>query len=1659
MNRTIKRTLSIVLTMLMLISMLSVYSLADVRVDDYYDELVLDSVVINPLWTDVKEGDTVSYVFRGKTITEPFDSSTHFTTFDAAWEYFEQNNINSRVVILAPGVYTTPFNIKGSVTILGAHAGVNPNIASDKEGEAWQANPERGTNESIIRTVLKVAKRAENTTVTLDGVSFRVGGAFVDSETKSDACISTLNVKNTILDNPGNATVNGVAVPDVFSFESENSKHDVIVNISDVYATNVSSSSMVGGYISDLSIKGLFYTNSAMPAVDQLTSHEAQNQVYSITDSCFYNNQITASVLSFDPTIKNSVQRTATIATIENNKFINSNGNNASPISISLSGVKNKMVIKNNYFISGSSSPATVCNVNVSSTVAVDNLSNCITVSGNKLKGLNLMPDTNGYNSSTVWDYTGNYFYDDNGVADPIYPSANSMQNIKIDYYWLDSAMKIKSSEFYLKSTGIPGVTIDNVSRNMSTVLDYGTSVTPKLQSQGSKTTYKMYSDPDFTQEVKKIDTKQLESGESKNVFYIVGSSSLFPSYNIIYTLTVSTYNPQLAIDFNDYSEENTYALYDVSTMNTGDTFYKTWDGIAYKFTAGVNAYSSVAEIINVAGDVVPNVIIFAGEYSKDIPITGSVNILGAKNGINPNVPQFERPEAEWELNPERANADEETILTNAVIYVTPDTVDATVTVDGITLGKGSAYADRGPDTVTKTTSNLKNILVDGAGGATYTYNNRSETVSAVFNFATASGYANNHKTINMQNIRMTNQGTYVFLDSYFETLVIDGLYYAKNTRALNNVEWSAPTGQNLYCEIRNSHFYTNSIAVNLVIVNANVTNSAAREYSRFVIDHNMFYNVSTYPHGVLGYRYANSRSSLKVTNNIAISSATSFMPGNENWFLGTSPTEVTDDAVIKYNHFIGCITPIDLQYNVYEEAEGGLKTIWNYNDNYFQTSYDKSAKGIRCKDRNGQQMKYVCDSYFLDWDMKVRSTDTEDDLSTLTYSFSPSKGVVDSEKMTYKDSVSDAVSTYSFDIDLPTHSTYAIYSNAACTQQVSEPLTLKGGTNTFYIKLSSYNGKTTHIYTATIDKPTRSSADIVKFGAWRVSESGVYAATNIGETRFVLPAIEVSAGATYAVYNDQACTQEYTLNYIDNVTTVPQVKYIKVVSEDQSQTKVYTLSVLQAENDQAELTAIEGATKTGSTSFEVSIPIDANSFVIVPEYSTGASIKVFADGVEQPLNSQGTVTVGNIDPKNGKTVTIEVTSQTGVKKTFTLLITKDKSSTDVKSIDNAVLYGDGNDNKYTARTSLSVFDVNVNLANPNASYKIYSDKDCTKEISKSIALSNQPVSVYIKVTSEDKSATKVYELTIESTAFGTYGLIIENGVLTSSSVYTVTLPDNVSETTLKITPIADNATYQLYADKDMKIQIPNSTKIKLEQKTTHVYLKLTITTGTGSDAKETNMTYRIDIESARTAVKYKDQSKIASWAKDKVDYLNDNGYGILVGDEKQNFNPTASISRFEIAVVATKLLGVDASRFSNVSLPYNDSIPNWAVNYVKTMFNFKIMSGVTTTTFGGTEPTQRQQFARIMVETIFILTGKTDTVLSYYNSNQSTIDAAYEKLNFADENTVQSWAKPYVRLAVVEYGVISGVQDGNKLYIEGKSEITRQQVAVILALYLGFEE
>ena len=168
MGKTSKRVISLVLSVLMILSMVSVFCLpamAEAKIDAEnidYDAVRTTAYIINGAWTeaDLVADAEVSYYYRGETYKETYDAARHFSSFDAAYEAYIATNpdiINDvPVFIFAPGTYTEKIQVRFSGIILGANAGINPNAAVDSwtlEGmkDGWAANEAWDTaNETVF---------------------------------------------------------------------------------------------------------------------------------------------------------------------------------------------------------------------------------------------------------------------------------------------------------------------------------------------------------------------------------------------------------------------------------------------------------------------------------------------------------------------------------------------------------------------------------------------------------------------------------------------------------------------------------------------------------------------------------------------------------------------------------------------------------------------------------------------------------------------------------------------------------------------------------------------------------------------------------------------------------------------------------------------------------------------------------------------------------------------------------------------------------------------------------------------------------------------------------------------------------------------------------------------------------------------------------------------------------------------------------------------------------------------------------------------------------------------------------------------------------------------------------------------------------------------
>lgn len=1384
MKQTAKRLISMLLTLLMVVSMVSVYTFAansNYEIDEeWYNRAANDAVVVNPAWAGFIEGDPITFIYRNKTIKESFDPYTHFSDFEVAYDYLVSSGQSTPVIILCPGVYNQNIKLKGDVTILGTSAGIDPSTKGKDDTTPWEVNENIGYN-TVIRGLFEVDKfLTSNIEVIFDGVTFSNGFGYIDAGAR--AAESNVIVKNSSFKNLGAFTYNLSAINKIFYFDTGSALISSVA-LENVRVTGMNTATLLGSYLTKFSATNLYYADCAKPIASDLDALAGQNPEYIIKDSLFYNNNTEYGSIVIDHSIKDSSTRTSSLFEISNTVFLEGNKNAVDvdaairpAITFVIAGDKNKVNIHDCKFIAVSDRTVSPIDLNYAKGALTAPVKDCFKFNDNLLIGYTMLNDSTGLLRDSKLDFSSNYYSNVDGVqVDPIYPTSSSYNNIVVDYFWLDKEMTIPSKIYHPTSIGYEKYDIDNVKREISLSIDPGKKFDFNIKTTDAGVTYKTYANASLTKEIKTVDSANLFTGYKSNVFYAKGTSTKVPSYSPVYKIYVTTYNPA---QLNEFSAKNTFMFTpEVAGMKDGDVICKDWDGTAYKFIVGKTIFATIEEVFEVA-DENPTILMPAGIYKEDIGITASATILGAKHGINPNVPQFDRPEEAWAQNPDRLQEDQEAILEGSVLYLHSEAVNAVVTVDGITLGQGSSFSDTGKDLDTYTTITLKNIIIANATAGSYNEKLASGAISAKASSAILSfcgtdltGYDNNHKDIRLFNIRMENQGNDRLLGNYFESMLIDGLYYAGNSSPIHKVEWTAPVGQNFSLTVRNSCFYKNtpSASGGLWVSENTQTYSKDREFYEVIVDHNTFYEACQYAYGLFGARFHSGDDRLQITNNTIISSKpNALIPGNTNWLKGLVATDVTaepelqeivSDVTIQFNRICGPVTPIDLT----NAAKG---TLFNYNFNYVVTlNTSNYVDGIFNKNTTGENAPNKTWTggavakttyYYTDYAMtKLTSSGSNDDImagfdNALDYSFGGSGliGQVDETNFTYSDTVPSSQDTYDFGIDLKTHQASAnIYSDEELTTPVTD-IVLDKAENVFYIVLKSASGAVKHTYKATIKKDFTVKAEIESFGKATITENEVISYLPIGTDTLSLDNIKVSVGATYEIFNDEACTELFADPAITAIGTEPTYKYIKVTASD-SVSKVYKLTAVQGANKNGDLIAVENAVKTSDTKFEAIIPFDVSSFAFVPTFSENAELEIDVDGIKYSMTETESFGIHNIG--TSKTAKITVKSETGVVKNYTLTIARDKSTTDISYIRN--MYNNGDDtSKFFTKINSASFEVVPTFKNIATKYAVYSDLACTQAYANNtVTLGVEDVVAYLKATSEDGKSAKIYTLYIHT--------------------------------------------------------------------------------------------------------------------------------------------------------------------------------------------------------------------------------------------------------------------------------------------------------------------
>ena len=90
---------------------------------------------------------------------------------------------------------------------------------------------------------------------------------------------------------------------------------------------------------------------------------------------------------------------------------------------------------------------------------------------------------------------------------------------------------------------------------------------------------------------------------------------------------------------------------------------------------------------------------------------------------------------------------------------------------------------------------------------------------------------------------------------------------------------------------------------------------------------------------------------------------------------------------------------------------------------------------------------------------------------------------------------------------------------------------------------------------------------------------------------------------------------------------------------------------------------------------------------------------------------------------------------------------------------------------------------------------------------------------------------------------------------------------------------------------------------------------------------------------------------------------------GIMVGDDKGNFNPEAKVTRNEMAVVMSNLMAYNVASYKDTS-PFTD-VPEWAEPYVAACYTNGITRGYDAKTYGGSDTVTTGQAALMLLKAL----------------------------------------------------------------------------------------
>jgi len=547
---------------------------------------------------------------------------------------------------------------------------------------------------------------------------------------------------------------------------------------------------------------------------------------------------------------------------------------------------------------------------------------------------------------------------------------------------------------------------------------------------------------------------------------------------------------------------------------------------------------------------------------------------------------------------------------------------------------------------------------------------------------------------------------------------------------------------------------------------------------------------------------------------------------------------------------------------------------------------------------------------------------------------------------------------------------------------------------------------------------------------------------------------LTASAGCTGKVFSDKTLNTvvDPTAAYLDGAET--HLYVLLSPAGDDGVGTLYEVTILREVGTKAQLLDIVfdrvmGAPAVNGTNWTYAV--DTNQLFVNYDMkvSAGATYTLYADSA---CTKELEDTNGYI-PYGGYTVYVKVVSEDAkATATYAVVFNRNASSLDPTVITADCDKGDvvvRNDvNKLYSYLTGFVSEVTYDLTTTAGStYRILKG---TTEVSSSanvraIALVGGTNNFTVEVK-DAKGKTNVIALVVEN------GIPSSDATITNVPEHSAGIADGVIAFTNGNNPVNFSfttrnafATCQVFADATKKIELTYSSNKITDPETgktienrsfsapnahkTNVYY-VVCTAEDGVTKKE----YKLVISKNLLPTTYADITDLNAWYADYV--LEATEKGLMEGSKNEAgeniYRPGDQVTRQEMAVIVSRLMGVNGACYADVAIPYADaaSIPEWAAGYVKACYFNGYIQGAAVNGVSYYQPQKnitREEVMAIFAR-LYNLTGSAD--LSGYT----------------DVNSVSPWALNAVK-AVVESGLIEG--SDNKLM--PKANITRAEIATIV--------